>query len=56
VQFRINPLARQILANPSALAVFHFQSAWYNHQSPQLSEDVRQSLLDDLILSDRDAA
>jgi len=28
----------------------------YRHQGPPLSDEVRQSLLDDLALSDRDAA
>lgn len=56
VQFQLNAAARQALANPTTSAYFQFHNAHYNYQSPQLSEDVRQSLVDDLILSDRDAA
>ena len=35
---------------------FRFESPLYQHQSEPLSDEFRQSLLDDLALSDRDAA
>jgi len=56
VQFRLGAAARHALANPVVPASFAFQSTHYSYQSAQLNEDVRQSLLDDLILSERDAA
>lgn len=56
VQFELSAAARHSLANldgPTFLTIDH---AKYRHRSPALSDDVRQSLLDDLLLSDRDAA
>jgi hypothetical protein len=54
VQFVLSGRARQELADlrlPAHLAVTH---ASYQHESASLSEEVRQSLLEDLELSDRD--
>ena len=55
VQFLVPPEARKFLGNASQRAHFVFDNGIYQHQSPLLSEDFRQSLLDDLLLSDRDA-
>jgi Protein of unknown function (DUF3501) len=54
VQFHLAPDIRKPLANYSQRAFFRFDSETYQHQSPPLSDDFRQSLLDDLLLSDRD--
>jgi hypothetical protein len=54
VQFALDPAGRRLLADFGHVACFHFQSAFYAHRSPSLSEDLRQSLLEDLELSDRD--
>lgn len=54
VQFLVPPDARKFLASAAQRAHFVFDNGSYQHQSPLLSEDFRQSLLDDLILSDRD--
>jgi hypothetical protein len=55
VQFAVDAPGRKCLADfrrPAYLEIAH-QS--YQHTSPLLGEDIRQSLLDDLSLSDRDA-
>ena len=54
VEFSLDETARRLLADNRQPAFFHFQSPEYDHQSPHLSDDIRQSLLDDLALSDRD--
>jgi hypothetical protein len=54
VEFALDEAGRRLLADSRQSAFFHFQTPAYNHQSPPLSEDIRQSLLDDLTLSDRD--
>jgi Protein of unknown function (DUF3501) len=54
VQFALDVVARQLLADFSFPAHFEIILAAYRHQSPPLSDEVRQSLLDDLTLSDRD--
>lgn len=54
VQFELDERARSLLANTSQSAFVDFESPAYQHQSPPLSDDLRQSLLDDLKLSDRD--
>jgi hypothetical protein len=54
VQFQVDAAGRRGLANfrqPAYLEIVHHT---YQHTSPVLSEDIRQSLLDDLLLSDRD--
>lgn len=54
VQFPLTPEARKALGNFSQHAFFHFENDSYRHSSELLSDDFRQSLLDDLLLSDRD--
>jgi hypothetical protein len=54
VQFPLSPEERQSLANFSQRACFRFENETYQHSSPPLSDDFRQSLLDDLALSDGD--
>jgi hypothetical protein len=54
LSFTISPEARRALADFSLPARFEVNFADYQHASPLLSEEVRQSLLDDLDLSDRD--
>jgi hypothetical protein len=55
VQFLIPPDMRKSLANTSQRAHFQFDNGSYQHMSPLLSDEFRQSLLDDLTLSDRDS-
>src|SRR5262245_4316019 len=55
VQFFLDLEGRKLLADfrlPAWIAIEH---ASYRHESERLPEEVRQSLLDDLELSDRDA-
>jgi hypothetical protein len=54
VQFQLPPEVRKALANFSQRIFFSFESDVYQHKSSVLSDDFRQSLLDDLLLSDRD--
>jgi hypothetical protein len=54
LQFHIDPDMRKALANFSQRAFFSFANETYRHQSDPLSDDFRESLLDDLTLSDRD--
>jgi hypothetical protein len=54
VQFAITSDARRSLSNFGVRAFFRFDGDSYQHQSALLSEDFRQSLFDDLLLSDRD--
>ena len=56
VQFRFSDDDRRLLANFRVPARFAVTLPGYSHESPSLSEDVRQSLLDDLDLSDKDVA
>jgi hypothetical protein len=53
VQFAIPSDQRRHLACFELPAVFAFDNGRYHHDSAPLSEDLRQSLLDDLDLSDR---
>jgi hypothetical protein len=53
VQFAIGAASRGRLAGFEVSAVFSFDNGQYQHQSAPLSDDLRQSLLDDLDLSDR---
>jgi hypothetical protein len=55
VQFHFQPDARDLLADLTVPACFAFDNGLYQHQSAPLNEDLRQSLVDDLELSDRDA-
>jgi hypothetical protein len=54
VQFPFRAEARDCLADLSHNAYFAFDNGVYQHQSALLSDDLRQSLLDDLKMSDRD--
>ena len=54
VQFVLDPSARRLLADFRTRAYFTLAHGDYRHESAPLSEDVRQSLADDLELSDRD--
>jgi hypothetical protein len=55
VQFVLDRAGRQLLAEPGQPARFAASVADYTHASAPLSDEVRQSLLEDLALSDRDA-
>jgi hypothetical protein len=54
VQFSLQAKARALLADFSLPAYFAFDNGLYQHESAPLNEDLRQSLVDDLELSDRD--
>jgi len=54
VQFVIDAESRRLLADFRKPAHIAVRNPAYRHESPPLSDDVRQSLLDDLELSDRD--
>jgi Protein of unknown function (DUF3501) len=54
VQFVLDDRGRALLADFDVPAHFTARCPNYPHDSPPLSDDVRQSLLDDLQLSDRD--
>src|SRR5579883_1419500 len=54
VRFRVDEPLRPLLADLRRPAYFEVSHDSYQHESPLLSEDVRQSLLDDLGLSDKD--
>jgi hypothetical protein len=55
VQFHIPTDARAHLARLDTPAVFQFDNGRYRHESAPLSDELRQSLLDDLEMSDRAA-
>ncbi len=55
VQFELDGAGRSTLANPQHPAYFQILLESYRYESPLLCQDVRQSLLDDLRLSDRAA-
>lgn len=54
VQFHLDAAARAQLADADQHAYFELRNPSYQYESQPLSEDVRQSLLDDLQLSDQD--
>lgn len=54
IQFLLTTAERSVLADTRERAYFAVSDTSYAHQSPPLSDDVRQSLLEDLELSDRD--
>ena len=56
VQFALDGQARDLLLDFGLPAFFAFDNGTYQHHSALLSDEHRQSLLDDLLLSDRDAA
>ena len=54
VQFVLDARARRLLEDLRVTALFAVRLPEYRHESGPLSDEVRQSLLDDLSLSDRD--
>ena len=54
VQFHLDAQARQRLADLGITAFLEITLPGYPYQSPPLSDEIRQSLLEDLELSDRD--
>jgi hypothetical protein len=54
VQFVLDPAGRRLLADLRHGAHFTLALAAYRHESAPLGDEVRQSLLEDLDLSDRD--
>jgi hypothetical protein len=54
VQFFLDAPSRRLLADPLAPAHFSVTLGNYRQESAPLGDDIRQSLLDDLSLSDRD--
>jgi hypothetical protein len=55
VQFFLDPISRRLLADPRTPPHFAVTLGDYRHDSAPLGDDIRQSLLDDLSLSDRDS-
>ncbi len=55
VQFVLDERGRKLLGDFDLLAYFAIHRASYVHDSAPLGDEMRQSLLDDLQLSDRDA-
>ena len=56
VQFPVPVTARPLLADFHKPAHFECHLPAYDHRSPPLGDELRQSLLDDLQLSDRDGS
>jgi hypothetical protein len=56
VQFVLDETARRALSDRGRPAMFVLSLPSYRHASAPLTDEVRQSLLEDLQLSDRDAA
>jgi hypothetical protein len=56
VQFHLDADGRKHLASFRQPAFFEMRRSGYHHDSAPLSEDVRQSLVEDLEMSERDAA
>jgi hypothetical protein len=56
VQFTVDDACRKQLADFRKPAFVEVTLPSYQHQGPPLSDEVRQSLIEDLELSDRDAA
>jgi hypothetical protein len=56
VQLHLDTGQRRLLADLGVPAVFSFDNGVYQHHSAPLNDDLRQSLLEDLQLSDRDQA
>jgi len=54
VQFPFDAHIRKQFADRRQSVVFHVADRAYPHESPPLSDDVRQSLCEDLEMSDRD--
>lgn len=55
VQFHIEPAGRKKLGNLERPAFFRFDNGAYQHQGPLLSEEFRQSLIEDLERSESGA-
>src|SRR5262245_4173886 len=55
VRFSLDAAARALLGDARYSAHFEIRLENYQHASPPLSEEIRQSLLEDLLLSDRAA-
>ncbi len=56
LEFSLYRPGRKLFADAGVSASIEINCGTYRHSSGRLAEDVRQSLLDDLELSDRDAA
>jgi hypothetical protein len=56
VQFHLDASARRALGDFRKSAYFEIGLADYQHVSPHLTDDLRQSLLDDLMLSEKHSA
>jgi hypothetical protein len=56
VQFHLDAAGRKLLADFRQPVHFEVTNPAYRHDSPPLNDDVRQSLIEDLELSDRDPA
>lgn len=56
LRFTLDAAARDSLVDSRLPAYFEVKDAAYPHQSPPLASEIRQSLLEDLQMSDRDAA
>jgi len=54
VQFRLDDGERKLLADVGIPARFEIHAPHYTHEGSGLSEEIRQSLLEDLAFSDRD--
>ena len=54
VQFVLDERGRQLLGQFDLPALFAVHRTNYDHESAPLGDEVRQSLLDDLQMSDRD--
>jgi len=54
IQFHVEPPGRKKLADFARPAFFRFNNGVYQHQGPALSEEFRQSLVDDLDRSEND--
>jgi hypothetical protein len=54
VQFHLDDKARQMFANFAEPALLEITLPSYTYQSALLSDEIRQSLVEDLELSDRD--
>jgi hypothetical protein len=56
VEFALDAAGKQLLADARKPAYFELCSSHYSHRSAPLQEDVRQSLVDDLATSNRNAS
>jgi hypothetical protein len=54
VQLALDKAGRRLLADCNVPAFFQVQNGRYDHRSPSLTDDLRQSLVQDLELSERD--